>query len=125
MRGEAAEDRADVFALGVIAYQALTGTVPRGDATADRRPETPKELATLVDQMLAPDRFDRPTAAEIRADVDWLVSALEVELDGPTSSASSSSTTLRIRRPRWTPPIPSYVAGQTPIAGEIVGKPKR
>jgi serine/threonine protein kinase len=121
MRGEAADDRADVFALGVIAYHALVGVLPRGDATLERCPDAPKELATLIDQMLAPDRFDRPTAAEIRADVEWLIAALELEDDEAVEPSVSS--TLRIRRPRWTPPIPTYLAPQLPE--EVVVKPRK
>jgi eukaryotic-like serine/threonine-protein kinase len=127
VRGEPADDRADVFALGVMAYQALTGFLPRGDATIDRSPEAPKELAALIDQMLAPDRFDRPTTAEIRSDLEWLAEALAVELqlDESDDIAPSSSTTLRIRRPRWTPPIPNSPNAQqlAQVSGEIVIKP--
>ncbi len=105
VRGEVADDRADVFALGVIAYRALTGALPpEGDLSALRRTGIPPELATMIDQMLAFDRFDRPTCAELGADLDWLLAALA---NGPS---------VRIRRPRWTPAIP-------PSA--LVGEPSR
>jgi len=109
-RGEPAEDRADVYALGVIAYQALTGALPRGTETIpfipsiDRCPEAPRELTTLIDQMLSPDRFDRPTCAEIRSDLEWLAEAMSIELS-LDDDGGASEPSIRIRRPRWTPPI--------------------
>jgi serine/threonine protein kinase len=123
LRGDAADDRADVYALGVIAYQALTGVLPRGDLTIDRAPDAPLELASLIDQMLSPDRFDRPTSAEIRADLDWLAEAMSIELQ--VGSEPAPSSTLRIRKPRWTPAIePGPNAQLAAVAGEIFVKPK-
>jgi eukaryotic-like serine/threonine-protein kinase len=81
---ELVDDRADMFALGVIAYRALTGRLPFtperiGDPQAgvylrahDRRPDAPRELAAIIDSLLSFDRFDRPSASEVRADIDWL-----------------------------------------------------
>jgi serine/threonine protein kinase len=116
-RGDAIDDRADIYALGVIAYQALTGVVPRALPSdphipaLERRPDAPRELAQLVDQMLAGDRFDRPSSAEIRSDLDWLAGVLPQTPPVPMPIA-------RIRRPRWTPPI---VSDHLPVvAGEIL-----
>lgn len=104
-RGDPADDRADVFALGVIAYLAITGARPFDRDTSApfvptraRRATTPRPLARLIDQMLAPDRFDRPAALEIHAELAQLVT------DEP-EVVDLAATTLRIRRPRWTPPM--------------------
>src|SRR6185503_11214338 len=74
---ELVDDRVDVFALGAIAYRALTGQppFPNGESESyipahDLRPDAPPELAALIDSLLAFDRFDRPSASEVRADVD-------------------------------------------------------
>ncbi|MBA2541131.1 MAG: serine/threonine protein kinase [Deltaproteobacteria bacterium] len=127
-RGETADDRADVFSLGVVAYHALTGALPRGTErhpfipSIERCPEAPPELATLIDQMLSPDRFDRPTCTEIRSDLDWLAEALSIELGlEDDAHAPSASGSLRIRRPRWTPPIEPTTA-LSPMPGEIQSK---
>ena len=105
--GDSIDDRADVFSLGVIAYRLLTRVlpfdgrlamttegIPQHLPTALRCPDSPRELTTMVDQMLAYDRFDRPSASEVHADLTWLAEVMAAPARG-----------LRIRRPRWTPPL--------------------
>jgi serine/threonine-protein kinase len=89
--GDAVDDRADVFALGVVAYRTLTGVMPAKQhvLTEVYCPELPREITGLVDQMLSFDRWDRPSAAEVCA-----------ELAKPITHE-----VVRIRRPRWTPQI--------------------
>jgi serine/threonine protein kinase len=65
--GEPADSRADVFALGVIACEALAG-VRTARATAHRFPSAPARLTALLDRMLARDPVARPTSAEVRAE---------------------------------------------------------
>jgi serine/threonine-protein kinase len=85
VRGEV-DDRADVFALGAIAYRVLTGLVFEGNPIATLVPALPRAIAFVIDSMLAYDRDDRPSSVEVRA-------ALEAPVD------------VRIRKPRWTPPL--------------------
>jgi len=103
-RGERIDDRADVYALGVIGYHALTGQLPfaagapiatlaeAGNtpvSVLERCPDAPRELALLVDQMLASHRDDRPSSADVLAEL------------GALSDAMSEHGFLR--KPRWTP----------------------
>jgi len=108
-RGDAVDDRADVFALGVIGYMALTGVKPFPAGctvhvpTLARCPKAPRELARLIDQMLSPDRFDRPSATEIHAELAELVTDVVDLVEVPTAPAP-----VRIRKPKWTPAIPIF-----------------
>lgn len=96
------DDRVDVFSLGVIAYQALTGVLPAAQhvLTEVRCPEAPPELTGLVDQMLAVDRFDRPSSAEVNAELTQL--AIDLAPPPPVRPPG----VVRIRKPRWTPALP-------------------
>jgi serine/threonine-protein kinase len=113
--GDPIDDRTDVFALGVIAYQLLTGKLPFesgivaivDDGTTQHVPTelgcpgAPPELTRLIDTMLAYDRWDRPSAAEVFVELSWLADALRT----PAELRPAAAGMLRIRRPRWTPGI--------------------
>jgi len=100
VRGEL-DDRADMFALGALAHRAFTGQVPDGAPLSSLAPELPRPLATLVEQMLAYDRWDRPSSAEIRSEL----AGLEIVSGEAAPGTIEPPTELRIRRPRWTPPL--------------------
>jgi len=76
----AADPRDDVHALGAVMLHALAGAAPDLRApppAAERCPDAPVELTSLIDQMLADDPSSRPPADEVRDRARWLSDTFE------------------------------------------------
>jgi serine/threonine protein kinase len=108
----------DVFALGLVA-----------DLVLASRTSAPPKLAALIDDMLAPDPFQRPCAAEICARAKVLLDGLEILTDDDIVEESvvlvdiSRSTPPPVppqarARVRWTPALKM---SPTPSNGVVVG----
>jgi tRNA A-37 threonylcarbamoyl transferase component Bud32/tetratricopeptide (TPR) repeat protein len=124
-RGEPVDARADVFSLGVVLYEMVTGhqAFPGGtsavvfDAILNRspvapvrlNPHVPPRLEEIINNALEKDRELRyQTAADLRADLKRLKRDVE---SGATKSASTLAATV------VTPPAGSGAAATASAAG--------
>ena len=118
LRGGNVDKRADLWALGVVLYQLLTGRLPfRADhdvavvsailndeppSVADARPDTPPTLQQIVARLLQKDPAARyGSALDLRRDL----AECRERLTAPQATLAGASPWLVLRRPRVAVPV--------------------
>jgi serine/threonine-protein kinase len=139
-RGAPVDDRSDLYSVGVLLYELLTGVAPyNGDTPVEiamkhlsavpeppstKRPEIPPELDAVVLRALAKSPDDRyQSAAEMDADLSAISKGMEISeatTDAATTvlaGAGLSAPTMISKAPtRVTPPIRSGAPTPAPAA---------
>ncbi|MFP5288494.1 MAG: protein kinase domain-containing protein, partial [Thermoanaerobaculia bacterium] len=110
-RGGEVDARSDLFSLGILLYELLTGTSPfRGSNSLDAlqrvishapppvsrmRPEVPSALSKLVDRLLAKFPEGRPrSAGEVASELAALITPPGLALETPDFFAGTGSTLI-------------------------------
>ena len=103
-RGEPATSASDVFSLGLVLHELLTGRhafpedtpLETAHAIMTKEPsgelprETPAELRWVIKSMLAKLASDRPSAAQVAAQLDEILAVRETDTRAPGGKAGGS-----------------------------------
>ena len=97
------DHRADIYSLGVMMYQMLTGKLPRGayKAASDRVPQLDPRIDAILVKAMEHDRADRyQSVAEIRRDWDKIMAGRTAAVPASVGAAVTPKKTTTQAAPR-------------------------
>ncbi len=121
MLGSAVDHRADIYAVGVMLYQMLTGKIPQGmfKLPSLQIPGLDPRYDAIIAKGIMEDREARyQSVSEMRRDLDGILTQPVVKVEAEVSQAPAAlPTQARPQRPGGMPyRAPQSVAHQKPVA---------
>lgn len=130
-RGERVGPSADVYALGCVLYEALTGIVPYARKEADTEPEIPKGIGAVIERAVSKEPAERYASAgelieaarQSQGDTPAATLVLSERPEQPTLQLSSSPAE-GVGLSRWRRPIAGaflfwFVGGLAAVAAAV------
>jgi hypothetical protein len=121
LRSHLVDHRADLYSLGVVFYEMLTGELPLGRfAPPSRKAPVDERLDPIVLRALAREPEHRyQDASELKRDVDLVVAGMPAVLPGAAPSPGPAPAAVRVNWPSVRFDIPRAFGKGRPARGEI------